>query len=163
MAEDWVVVSDGDRMTRNDYLAGVKSGAMHVDSAEFGPMDVKVIGNVAIVQGSDVEKSSYKGKDTSGKWFWKDVFALRDGKWLVVRSQMALVQPQGKVPTRVSLVDQGDFHLRRGEYDEAMHAYQVALKANPGNAAIKKKLDAAVTACKQESVTLNENMKCGAP
>jgi len=40
----------------------VKSG----DSFDFGPMDVKVIGNVAVVQGSDTEKNTYKGTDTSG-------------------------------------------------------------------------------------------------
>ena len=54
-------------------------------------MDVKVIGNVAVVQGSDTEKSSYKGTDTSGKWAWMDVFVKRDGKWLAVRSQLARV------------------------------------------------------------------------
>jgi hypothetical protein len=55
-------------------------------------MDVKVIGTVAIVQGSDTEKSSSKGKDTSGKWVWMDVFVKRDGKWQAMRSQSAMVK-----------------------------------------------------------------------
>jgi hypothetical protein len=54
-------------------------------------MDVKVLGNVAIVQGSDTEKSTMNGKDTSGKWVWMDVFVKRDGKWVAVRSQAARV------------------------------------------------------------------------
>lgn len=96
MAEDWVALgSDGTKMTRQDYMTDVKSGAEHIDSFEFGDMEVKVVGSVAIVQGSDHEKSSYKGKDMSGKWVWMDVFALRGGKWLAVRSQMTLVQPRG--------------------------------------------------------------------
>ena len=33
-----------------------------------------------------------KGKDTSGKWVWMDVFAKRDGKWVAVRSQAAMVK-----------------------------------------------------------------------
>ena len=69
----------------------MKSGASKLDSFDFGPMDVKVIGNVAVVQGSDTEKSTYKGTDTSGKWAWMDVFVKRDGKWLAVRSQLARV------------------------------------------------------------------------
>ena len=55
-------------------------------------MDVKVIGSIAVVQGSDTEKSSNKGKDTSGKWVWMDVFVNRDGKWMAVRSQSAMVK-----------------------------------------------------------------------
>ncbi len=42
-----------------------RSGA-DSESVDLGPMDVKVIGSVAIVQGSDTEKSSTKGKDISG-------------------------------------------------------------------------------------------------
>jgi hypothetical protein len=55
-------------------------------------MDVKVLGNVAVVQGSDTEKSLTNGKDTSGKWVWMDVFVKREGAWVVVRSQSAMVQ-----------------------------------------------------------------------
>jgi hypothetical protein len=55
-------------------------------------MDVKVIGNVAVVQGSDTEKGTSSGKDSSGKYVWMDVFANRNGKWVVVRSQEAMVK-----------------------------------------------------------------------
>jgi Domain of unknown function (DUF4440) len=79
------------KATKQEFLDNVKSGVSKLESFEFGPMDVKVIGTIAIVQGSDTEKSSYKGKDTSGKWAWMDVFAMRDGKWQAVRSQSAMV------------------------------------------------------------------------
>jgi hypothetical protein len=55
-------------------------------------MDVKVLGSVAVVQGSDTEKSTNDGKDSSGKYVWTDVFAKRDGKWVAVRSQVTLVK-----------------------------------------------------------------------
>jgi hypothetical protein len=49
---------------------------------------VKVLGNVAVVQGTNTEKStSTNGKDSSGKYAWMDVFVRRDGKWVIVRSQ----------------------------------------------------------------------------
>jgi hypothetical protein len=93
LAEDWQGLgSDGAISSKKEFLNDVKSGASKLDSFEMGPMDVKVMGRVAVVQGSDVEKSSTKGKDTSGKWVWTDVFVDRDGKWVAVRSQSAMVK-----------------------------------------------------------------------
>jgi len=93
VADDWVLVGyDGKKETKQEMLADVKSGKSKLASLEFGPMDVKVLGNVAVVQGSDTEKSSYDGKDTSGKYAWMDVFVKREGKWVAVRSQIAKVK-----------------------------------------------------------------------
>jgi ketosteroid isomerase-like protein len=90
LGDDWVALGYGSpRTTKQAYLAEVKSGASKVESFEFGPMDVKVLGNVAVVQGSDTEKSTSNGKDSSGKYAWMDVFVKRDGKWVAVRSQAA--------------------------------------------------------------------------
>jgi hypothetical protein len=92
LADDWNGMSaDGTRPTKKEYLDNIKSGASKLDSYEMGAMDVKVLGTIAVVQGSDTEKSSFKGKDTSGKYVWTDVFVLHDGKWQAVRSQSALV------------------------------------------------------------------------
>ncbi len=93
LADDWTgLYTDGATLTKQQFLGELKSGDMKLQSFEFGPMDVKVIGSVAVVQGSDTEKSSMKGKDTSGKWVWMDVFEKRDGKWQAVRSQVAKVR-----------------------------------------------------------------------
>ena len=93
VADDWSGLSyDGVRTTKQQMLDDIKSGAMKVGTVEFGPMDVKVIGTVAVIQGSDTEKSSMNGKDTTGKWVWMDVFVKRNGKWQVVRSQSAVMK-----------------------------------------------------------------------
>jgi ketosteroid isomerase-like protein len=93
LADDWTGIGyDGSRETKQSLLADMKSGASKLESFEFGPMDVKVLGNVAVIQGSDTEKSIANRKDTSGKWVWMDVFVKRDGKWLAVRSQSAMVK-----------------------------------------------------------------------
>jgi hypothetical protein len=93
IADDWSGLGpDGNKSTKAKFLSDVKTGATKLDSIEIGPMEVKVIGTVAVVQGSDTEKSSYKGKDTSGKWAWMDVFEKRDGKWRAVRSQSAMIK-----------------------------------------------------------------------
>jgi len=93
LADDWVTLNyDGTKQTKQEVLADVKSGKDKLESYEFGPMEVKVLGNIAVVQGSDTEKSSMSGKDTSGKYAWMDVFAKREGKWAAVRSQVARVK-----------------------------------------------------------------------
>jgi ketosteroid isomerase-like protein len=93
IADDWSGLGyDGAKLTKKEFLNDVKSGASKIESFEFGPMEVKVMGTVAVVQGSDTEKSSTKGKDTSGKWVWMDVFVNRNGKWQAVRSQSAMLK-----------------------------------------------------------------------
>ena len=93
LADDWTAWDpQGKKSTKAEFLSALKAGKMKVESMQFGAMDVKVLGNVAVVQGSDTEKSTYDGKDSSGKYVWMDVFAKRDGKWVAVRSQVALAK-----------------------------------------------------------------------
>jgi len=93
IADDWAGIgADGAKETKASLLADVKSGVNTLASYEIGPMEVKVMGSVAVVQGSDTEKSTTKGKDSSGKYVWMDVFVKRDGKWMAVRSQSAMVK-----------------------------------------------------------------------
>lgn len=90
LGDDWIEVSnDGRKLTRNQLIAGVKSGRVKVESIELGPLDVKVLGDVAVVQGSHVERSTTNGQPTSAEVVWMDVFANRNGKWVAVRSQSA--------------------------------------------------------------------------
>jgi uncharacterized protein (TIGR02246 family) len=93
LGDDWVALgyAGAARQTKQGYVAVVKSGGVKLESFEFGPMDVKVLGSVAVVLGSDTEKSTTNGKDSSGKYQWLDVFVKRDGKWVAVRSQNAKV------------------------------------------------------------------------
>jgi ketosteroid isomerase-like protein len=93
IADDWSGVGpDGAKLTKSAFIDSYKSGKSKLESFDFGPMDVKVLGNVAVVQGSDTEKSVTDGKDSSGKYSWTDVFAKRDGKWVAVRSHLTKVK-----------------------------------------------------------------------
>jgi ketosteroid isomerase-like protein len=93
IADDWQdIYVDGSRGTKQTLMEGVKSGKYKMESFEMGPMNVKMLGNVAVVQGSDTEKSTSDGKDSSGKYVWTDVYVKRGGKWVAVRSQIAKVK-----------------------------------------------------------------------
>jgi ketosteroid isomerase-like protein len=92
VADDWTGVGfDGSKATKQSLLADVQVKKNKTEALEFGPMDVKVLGDVAVVQGSDTEKSVTNGRDSSGKWVWMDVFVKRAGQWVAVRSQSAMV------------------------------------------------------------------------
>ena len=93
IADDWAGYGpDGSKMDKTKYLAAVKSGDIKVESVEVGPMDVRMMGNVGVVLGSDTEKSTMNGKDSSGKYVWMDVFEKKGGKWQAVRSEITRVQ-----------------------------------------------------------------------
>lgn len=93
LADDWVGLNpDGSKETKKELLDEIKSGAFKLQSFDMGAMEVAVFGTTAVVQGSDTEKSMSKGKDSSGKYVWMDVFAKRDGKWVAVRSQLNRLQ-----------------------------------------------------------------------
>jgi ketosteroid isomerase-like protein len=92
MASEWVGTDfEGKMFTKAQVLADLKSGASATQSVNLGEMKVRVLGNTAIVTGSDTEKSTYKGKDTSGKYVWTDVFMERNGRWQAVASQSTKV------------------------------------------------------------------------
>jgi ketosteroid isomerase-like protein len=92
VADDWVSTDFlGKMATKAEALAEMKSGVSVSQSVDLGEMKVRVFGNTAIVTGSDTEKSTYKGKDSSGKYVWTDVFVNRNGRWQAVASQSTKV------------------------------------------------------------------------
>lgn len=90
VADDWRGVGYAGKVSSKDsFLSYVQSGKSRLESFEFGPMDVKVFGNVAVVQGSITEKRNADGQESIFKAAWMDVFEKRGDKWVVVRSQSA--------------------------------------------------------------------------
>ena len=92
LADNWTAISwEGKLIDKAKELADMKAPGNSLDTFEMGPMTVKAFGNTAVVQGSDTEKSTEKGKDTSGKYLWTDVFVKEGGKWRAVSSQSTKV------------------------------------------------------------------------
>ncbi len=92
VAEDWSETSwDGKSFGKAQALADLPLGT--TESITMDPVKVRVFGRVAIVTAGDVERSSYKGKDTSGHYVWTDVYMNREGQWQVVATQGSKVPP----------------------------------------------------------------------
>jgi ketosteroid isomerase-like protein len=94
LADDWVGQNIAGMVTKTEALTELKSGDNKLASETLGDMKVRVFGDTAVVTGSDDEKSSYKGKDTSGHYTWTDVFVRRHGRWQAAASQGTLITQQ---------------------------------------------------------------------
>jgi ketosteroid isomerase-like protein len=91
-ADDWAAIgSSGQIFTKESLLDDFKSDNHKLVSFENGPMDVRVFGDVAVVQASVNEKRIQDGKDISGEFVFMDLLKRRAGKWVIVRTLGARV------------------------------------------------------------------------
>jgi len=90
--DDFIItVEDGSTFSKPGYIAHSGDTTVHVSQSEMSDLKVRMHDNTAVVTGSDTEKSTYKGKDSSGKYVWTDVWVMRDGRWQAVASQSVKV------------------------------------------------------------------------
>ena len=89
-ADDWVTItSSGEKFTKKGLLEDFKSGNHKLMSFENGPINVQVLGDVAVVQAGVTEKRIQDGRDISGQFVFMDLLKKRAGKWVIVRSLAA--------------------------------------------------------------------------
>ena len=93
-ADDWATIgyASGKIITKEKVLQGFKSGNDKLVSYALGPIDVQVFGDVAAAHGGVTEKRIRDGKDDSGEVLYMDLLEKRAGKWVVVRSESAMVK-----------------------------------------------------------------------
>jgi hypothetical protein len=92
VAEDWSETSwDGSSFGKVQALADLPFGT--TESIAMDPIKVRVFGDVAIVTAGDVEKSTFKGRDSSGHYVWTDVYVNRNGQWQAVATQGSKLSP----------------------------------------------------------------------
>lgn len=85
LADDFVSISwDGKTYNKVDGIAANLTPDSQLDSYTLTPLKVRIYGDAAVVTGGDTEKSSFKGKDTSGQYAWTDVYVKRNGRWQAV-------------------------------------------------------------------------------
>lgn len=91
VADDWMAITpEGSTENKAKRAAEIKTG--ETLSATLGEVNVRVFGDTAVVTGSDDEVTVEGGKEVAGHYVWTDVFVKRDGKWVAVASQTALVK-----------------------------------------------------------------------
>jgi ketosteroid isomerase-like protein len=90
LADDWLETDNaGKLITKASNLDYFRSRKHRLESCEFGPEDVKVFGEVAVVQGSVDEKWLTDGQSSASHVTYMDVWVRRGDRWVVVRSHAA--------------------------------------------------------------------------
>jgi ketosteroid isomerase-like protein len=83
-ADDWATVgSSGKVHTKQSLLDNVESGKSKLLWYELGPIDVQVVGDVAVAHGTVKER---RINGFNGEVVYMDLLRKRAGKWVVVRS-----------------------------------------------------------------------------
>ncbi|HMG52284.1 MAG TPA: nuclear transport factor 2 family protein [Kofleriaceae bacterium] len=86
VADDWISGYPGKTSTKANFLDDVKSGKHKLEACEFGPREVKVLGDVAVLQGSVTETRIADGQRSTFRVAYMDVWVKRGDRWVVVRS-----------------------------------------------------------------------------
>jgi Domain of unknown function (DUF4440) len=82
--------------SKSTMLKSVLNERYVIKSMAVRDLKVRLMGDVAVVQGVDEEVTSVDGKDTSGKWAFTDAFQRRGGQWVAVASHTSEVKPTGE-------------------------------------------------------------------
>jgi len=87
LADDFVEIGGaGKIITKAGFLNHTRSDKQALIAVEFGPEDVRVSGNVAVLRGSATETWLTDGQTSTTRIAYMDVYVKRGDKWLMVRA-----------------------------------------------------------------------------
>lgn len=88
IADDFVELTGAGRTeTKASFLTHAISAQKKLTAVEWGPEDVIVLGNVAVVQASATETWDTDGQASVTQIAYMDVYMKWGGSWVLVRSQ----------------------------------------------------------------------------
>jgi uncharacterized protein (TIGR02246 family) len=95
LADDWSVIDlTGRVLTKADVMReGFASGERKIEAGTIDEVRVRPLGDVAVVTGRSVLTGSYRGERMTVTQRFTDVFAKRNGRWVIVASQGTRIAP----------------------------------------------------------------------
>jgi len=94
-SEDYVQYdASGRPFSKQEVLANLRSGSVRYPVIASTGRRVRLLGDFAIVHGSEADEVETEGKRFSVKYLYMDVVCRRAGRWQIVGSQ--LVRPEEK-------------------------------------------------------------------
>lgn len=89
-ADDYVQYNDaGQAFTKQDVLENFRRAAIRYPSIVSTGRKIRVLGDTAVVHGSEDDEVEAGGKRFNVRYVYLDVLQKRDGKWMLVASQLA--------------------------------------------------------------------------
>jgi ketosteroid isomerase-like protein len=97
LADSYVYTgADGVGEDKTATIANVKNKAERFESFSYEGLKVQAYGDTAVATGISVIKSTYKGKDSSGKYSWTDTWVKLNGHWQCVAEHVSKLPPKQK-------------------------------------------------------------------
>ncbi|MGB2664131.1 MAG: nuclear transport factor 2 family protein [Candidatus Acidiferrum sp.] len=84
-------VARGDRLTKAQVIADIKSGNLHFKSLTHEDLLINVFGNTTVVTGHSTSVLEYKGKLFTTPRLFTTVYMKLDGRWQMVAHQVSNV------------------------------------------------------------------------
>lgn len=87
MADDFFFAYPMEGDDKSQFIGDVVSGDVRVESLTRDNITVRIWGDTAVLTGKDSARWSYQGRDFSGHYKVINVYARRNGEWLLVSVQ----------------------------------------------------------------------------
>jgi uncharacterized protein (TIGR02246 family) len=89
-ADDYVQYNEaGKAFTKQDVLNNFRTGAIRYPSIVSTGREIRVLGDTAVVHGTESDEVEVDGKRCAIRYAYLDVLQKRDGCWKLVASQLA--------------------------------------------------------------------------
>jgi len=89
-ADDYVQYNEaGQAFTKQDVLNNFRTGAIRYPSIVSTARKIRLFGDTAVVHGAELDEVEVNGKRSAVRYVYLDVLRKRDGKWMLVASQLA--------------------------------------------------------------------------
>jgi ketosteroid isomerase-like protein len=97
LAEDFVLVGPlGFVLDKPQYLGSRRSGDLRHASFTWGDVRVRLYGDAAVAVGVQAQRSTYQGRDASGRFRVTQVAVEQDGRWVIAGIHLSpIAQPSG--------------------------------------------------------------------
>jgi ketosteroid isomerase-like protein len=90
MADDWIIIgADGRTITKERFLAVVRSGALQHDVMESSDIVVRVYGDAALLLANGVSGGTWEGTAFREVERSSNVFVKQDGRWRCVLTHLS--------------------------------------------------------------------------
>jgi ketosteroid isomerase-like protein len=89
MADDYILTDPlGNVRSKAESLAAIKTNELRFESTESDNINVRVIGDTAVVTGRSRFRGRYKGWPMTGQYQYTDVLVKRSGSWQAISSHI---------------------------------------------------------------------------
>jgi len=101
MADDYILTDPlGNVRSKAESLSAIQTNELRFESTESDNVNVKVIGDTAVVTGRSTFRGRYKGWPMTGQYQYTDVLVKRSGSWQAISSHITAL---GTGPLRLRI------------------------------------------------------------